>query len=154
MKELIAELLAKPTKLKKEEIEKLIEIPPSPELGDYAFPCFQLASKLKKNPNQIAQELQEKIKLTKEISQVKVIGAYLNFFVNKNILAGKIIKEILKEKENYGKGKEKGKIITEYCHANTHKAFHIGHTRNICIGESLSRIFEFLGRFASAPIYY
>jgi len=143
MKEIIANLLRKQIGLRKEEILSLIEIPPSPELGDYAFPCFHLASKLRKNPNLIAQELAGKIKLTKEISQVKAVGAYLNFFINKNFLAEKVITGVLKAKKSAGKNK--GKIMTEYCHANTHKAFHIGHARNICIGESLSRVFEFLG---------
>ena len=48
------------------------------------------------------------------------------------------LKEALKEKKQK-KGK---KILVEYCHANTHKAFHIGHTRNICLGESICRILE------------
>ena len=60
--------------LKKEEIENLIEIPPSSEIGDYAFPCFSLAKKLhrsvypklrsegaKKNPHEIALKIKEKI---------------------------------------------------------------------------------------------
>ena len=46
-----------------------------------------------------------------------------------------------------GKKTEKNgkKILVEYCHANTHKAFHIGHTRNICLGESICRILEETG---------
>ena len=99
MKEVIVDLLSRQTRLKKEEISSLIEIPPSSELGDYAFPCFQLAGKLKKNPNIIAQELARKIKLTKEVSQIKAVGAYINFFINKNILAENTIKEILKQKK-------------------------------------------------------
>jgi arginyl-tRNA synthetase len=63
--------------------------------------------------------------------------------VNKEDLTNEIISEILKKKDKYAKKKiTKEKILTEYCHANTHKAFHIGHTRNICMGESISRIIE------------
>ncbi len=45
MKELIAEILQKSLKEKEVEIEKekiinLLETPPTPEMGDYAFPCF------------------------------------------------------------------------------------------------------------------
>ena len=36
-------------------------------------------------------------------------------------------------------------MMVEFFHANTHKAVHIGHIRNICLGEALSRIFEFNG---------
>jgi len=39
-----------------------IEVPPNPEMGDYAYPCFTLSKELKKNPNEIAKEIGEKIK--------------------------------------------------------------------------------------------
>lgn len=39
----VAELIKKHVELEIEAIEKLIEIPPKPEMGDYAFPCFQLS---------------------------------------------------------------------------------------------------------------
>jgi|TARA_B100000315_G_scaffold66237_1_gene60191 arginyl-tRNA synthetase len=151
MKKKIAILLKKTfvdlkVNLKKEEIENLIEVPPSIEMGDYSFPCFLLAKKLKKNPHEIALKIKEKIS-DKNFEDVKVLGAYVNFFVNKKKFAKNIIKEILKDKENFGKtdvGK-KEKTMVEFCHANTHKAFHIGHTRNISIGESISRTMEFLG---------
>ncbi len=57
MKEMLAELLEKETKLKKEEILSLIEIPPEIRLGDFAFPCFTLAKTLKKAPVEIAKDL-------------------------------------------------------------------------------------------------
>ena len=44
MKERVAELLAKTTKLKEKEILPLIEIPKDSSLGDYALPCFLLAA--------------------------------------------------------------------------------------------------------------
>ena len=50
MKELIINTLHKATKLNKKEIENLIEIPPSQNLGDYSFPCFILSKKLIKLP--------------------------------------------------------------------------------------------------------
>ncbi len=144
-KEAIAGLLAKELKLKKEGILSLIEIPPNPEMGDYAFPCFQLAGKLKKAPNQIAQDLAGKLKPGKEISKIQAAGPYINFFINKNILAEQTISTILKEKENYGKGNEKGKTIIEFLAPNTNKPLHLGHLRNMSIGESVSRILEFNG---------
>ena len=44
-KEKILKILKKETKLK----EINLEVPPNPEMGDYAFPCFQLSKKFKKN---------------------------------------------------------------------------------------------------------
>ncbi len=45
MKEIISQILNKETKLRENEIKKLIESPPSPEFGDYSFPCFILSKK-------------------------------------------------------------------------------------------------------------
>lgn len=138
MKGVIINLLAKEVKLSKQEIENLIEIPPDSSLGDYAFPCFVLAKKLKKNPNQIAEELAGKITPNKQISQIKATGPYLNFFVNKKVLAENIIKELLKQKRK----ERKGKVVVEFLAPNTNKPLHLGHLRNMAIGESISRILE------------
>ncbi len=147
MKQIVIKLLQKNTKLKKEQIEKIIEIPPAPELGDYAFPCFILSEELKKSPVDVSTNLAKKLSgnLPKEISGIKASGPYLNFFVNKEIFSKKTIKNILIRKEKYGKGNEKSKILIEFMSPNTNKPLHVGHLRNLAIGESVSRILEFSG---------
>jgi arginyl-tRNA synthetase len=145
MKEKIIQLLSKETKLSKEEVAKLLEIPPSSELGDFAFPCFALAKILKKSPNQIAQDLAVKIK-SKDLEKVEAKGPYVNFFINKAALAESTLNEILKQKDGYGSSTvSKEKVMVEFSQPNTHKAFHMGHVRNTSLGESLSRIIEFSG---------
>jgi arginyl-tRNA synthetase len=153
MKEVVIEVLRKTLRekdisLSKEEISNLIETPPSLEMGDFAFPCFSLSRIAKKNPNEIASELKNEIKdLPKEIAKTEASGPYVNFFINKRILAKNLIKEILTKKENFGKnnlGKGK-KFAIEFSQPNTHKAFHVGHIRGTSLGESISRISEFSG---------
>ncbi|MDZ4226838.1 MAG: hypothetical protein U1B79_01900, partial [Candidatus Pacearchaeota archaeon] len=66
MKEIVLRLLKKAlksldVKIKSSELENLIEIPPNPELGDYAFPCFSLSDKLELDPHEIALQVREKI---------------------------------------------------------------------------------------------
>lgn len=141
----IGELLAKKLGMKPEEIIKLLERPKQPEFGDYAFPCFGLAMKLRKNPFNIATEIAKELKLPAEIEKAEAKGAYINFFLNKKVFAENILNEILKKKAEYGKGKSKEKVMVEFSQANTHKAFHIGHIRGTSLGESLSRILEFSG---------
>ncbi len=145
MKEAIATLLKKEVLLKKSEIKKLIETPPSPEMGDYAFPCFSLSKQFKKNPNQIAEELKNKIKFPRQIEKIEVSGAYLNFFVNRKIFAKNLVNQILKQKNNFGKKKFNLKRMVEFSQPNTHKSFHVGHIRGTSLGESLARIAEFFG---------
>ena len=151
MKEIISAILQNSLKkqvinLKKSEIENLIEIPPNSELGDYSFPCFSLSAKLKKNPNEIALIIKQSIKkIPEELSEIQTKGPYLNFFVNKKMVAKSIVEEVLKQREKFGSLNYKGKIMIEFSQANTHKAFHVGHIRGTSLGESLARIIEFAG---------
>ena len=130
-------------KLTIQEIEEKIEIPPDSLMGDFAFPCFFLSSKLRKAPNEIALKIKNEIKnIPKEISEIKVSGPYLNFFVDKKILAVNLIKRVLKEKEKYGDSNEgKGKtIVIDMSSPNIAKPFGIGHLRSTIIGNSISNI--------------
>jgi arginyl-tRNA synthetase len=130
--------------LKKEKIKVTsLGTPPSPDLGDYAFPCFQLANKLKKNPAEIAKSLAKKLKPSGLIKEIKSEGPFLNFYVNKQKLAEDLLKTILKG--NYGKGKNKKKIMVEFVSPNTNKSLHLGHVRNGLLGEALSRVLEYNG---------
>ena len=146
MKELIIESLSKHLPINKEEITKLIEIPPSQELGDYSFPCFFLSKQLKKSPNEIALELSKKIK-NENFEKIEGKGPYLNFFINKIKLAEFLISKIKKEKDSYGSSKDgKGKnIVIEMSSPNIAKPFGIGHLRSTVIGNSISEIAKFLG---------
>ena len=132
--------------IKKEVKEKIeLEIPPKPELGDYAFPCFSLSKIYKKNPNEIASDLSKKIKKSKYIEEIKTIGPYLNFFINKNALTEETLNKILKEKDNYGSsniGKNK-KIILEHTSINPNASPHVGRARNALIGDVLANILKF-----------
>ncbi|PIN93515.1 arginine--tRNA ligase [Candidatus Pacearchaeota archaeon CG10_big_fil_rev_8_21_14_0_10_31_24] len=137
----------KVTKLSDEEISSLIEVPKNSDLGDYAFPCFSLAKSFKKSPAEIAQDLIKKITLPKEFEKVEFKGPYLNFFVNKKILAKNTLDLIKKQKDNYGSstlGKNK-KIVIEFSSPNIAKPFGIGHLRSTIIGNSISNICKFQG---------
>ena len=92
-KELIAEKIAEVTEIEKEEILGYIEIPPNDEMGDYAFPCFKLAKVLRKAPNMIAEDLKSKLETDENIVKIEIVGGYLNFYINKLVLAESVLKE-------------------------------------------------------------
>lgn len=146
-KSLIAEKIAKEVELDKNEIEGYIEVPPNEDMGDYAFPCFKLAKALRKAPPAIAEELKGKITADENIDKIEIAGGYLNFYVNKEVLAREVLQEISERKENYGSDKSgEGKtVIVEYSSPNIAKPFHIGHLRTTIIGASLYKIYKFMG---------
>lgn len=145
-KKLIVERIKANVDLEANVIEGLIEIPPRPEMGDYAFPCFQLARVMKKAPNMIAQELSEK--MNKEgFERIENLGPYLNFFVDKGVFTRNTIEMVLESGDKYGASEEgKGKNVTiDFSSPNIAKPFHVGHLFSTAIGNSLYRILQFEG---------
>ncbi len=122
--------------LKLEEVQ--LEHPENEAFGDYSS---NVAMRIKTSADKIVGELQKQ-KLD-FIEKIEIKNNFINFFLKTDYL----LRELSQVDEKYGQGQnlKSKKIMVEFCHPNTHKQFHIGHLRNICLAESIIRLLEFQG---------
>ncbi|WP_127717280.1 arginine--tRNA ligase [Halobacteriovorax sp. HLS] len=137
-----------------DSIYKLISLAPNMKMGHIAFPCFPLAKETKMAPNMISGKLAESISANGIIQEAKSVGPYLNFFINpahfSKLLTEEIISGEFFKKELCS---ERPKTMIEYSQPNTHKEMHVGHMRNLCLGNALVRIKKYANQDVVAVTY-
>ena len=123
----------------------LLEAPKQRELADFAFPCFSLAKERKQAPTAIAKELESALRVAGIRTQAS--GPYVNFTIERPVLAKALLPEICGKRERYGSDETgRGKtVIIDYSSPNIAKPFGVGHLRSTVIGAALKRILEFRG---------
>ena len=149
-KRAIAEFLANHiTNLSLEEIDDIIEIPPPDINFSYAFPVYRLSKVEKKNPKEIAANLEKNLVLPDFIEKIEADGPYLNLRIKSSF----VLENIFKLNYDYGriyeslrpKIKKSLRIVIEFPAPNTNKSLHFGHVRNMLIGSSMTNLFKYKG---------
>lgn len=147
---IISEQLGEIIDLPRDCIRSILEIPPNTELGDFAFPCFTLARDLRKNPADIARDLQDRLNeqppANSILSRAESKGPYLNLFLDRPSITLQILSSLHNTDFAYLLQEGEGKtVIVDFSSPNIAKPFGIGHLRSTVIGNSLKKIYEFLG---------
>ena len=145
MKEYITNKILEILDVDKSQIK--IEIPPKDDMGDYSIQCANLRNKDYSNPFDIAKLIKEKFNDDeKNFSEIKIMGPYINFYINYDKFSSKLIKEI-ETKDNYGslnQGNNEALLI-EHTSINPNAEPHIGRCRNSLLGDFLSNLYAFTG---------
>lgn len=80
------------------------------------------------------------------ISRVEAVKGYLNLYFETKLYARRVVDAVLEQETRFGAGPSTGqRIMIEFSHPNTHKAFHVGHLRGTILGDALCRMLEFSG---------
>ena len=113
--------------------------------------AFLLTKRLQKSPFEIASILAEQCNRYFDITQTKsqsyilsVVAhesGYINFKGDFSLIGKEIISDILENHLNLDTGK-RTKVIVEHTSVNPNKALHVGHLRNVVIGDTLYRILK------------
>ena len=143
-----AEVIARHAELDREAVDRMLTVPPKPDMGDFAFPCFTLAKKLRKAPPVIAREIAEKASGELDLlCGAEAMGGYVNLSVDRTRFAEAVLRGAASAGEAYGRCEDGAgeTIAIDYSSPNIAKPFHVGHLRSTIIGGALVRIFEALG---------
>lgn len=145
MKEYIKKHILKILKVDEDKIK--IEIPPKDNMGDYSIQCANLRNEEYSNPIEIANLIREKFNDEENnFSLIKVMGPYINFYLNYEKFNAEVIKDI-EINDHYGslnQGNNEALLI-EHTSINPNAEPHIGRCRNSLIGDFMSNLYGFTG---------
>lgn len=99
---------------------------------------------------QRAQELAESVAnhlgTPPGFARVEAVRGYLNLYFSTAEFSRRVIDTVLEQGERYGCQPPSSKqVMVEFSQPNTHKAFHVGHLRNVILGAAISNILECSG---------
>ena len=135
------------TGLDDQEVDFLLQRPPDVKVGDFAFPCFILAKREKKNPAQLASEFAAKFQPDERIERAEATGPYLNFFLNRRAYVEHLLRSVHRQGDEFGNSDlGAGRtVVIDYSSPNIAKPLGVHHLCSTMIGNSLYRIHQALG---------
>lgn len=116
--------------------------------------AFKLASLYKQNPKELAARIVSVVEIPEGsyIGKVNASGPYINFHAGRHYF-NSTVTSVLDEKEKFGNGAPKDKILLEHTSANPNGPLHVGHIRNSIIGDTLARILKRAGYEVEVQYY-
>ncbi len=134
------------------DFDRFLAPPPKPEMGDLAFGCFGLAKAFRKSPAAIASELADQVQTGGAIASAEAAGPYLNFRGDSGAMLADVASRV--HAGSLLSPAPGPRVMVEFSQPNTHKFFHVGHLRNVAIGDALVRILRADGHDVVAANYY
>lgn len=136
-----------------ENVEKIlgvtviVEVPPKDEMGDYSIQCANYRTAELKSPMDVANYIKEYFEDSKGyFKELKVIGPYLNFYIDYSVLSKSVIEKIELENSSYGSNHQGNgeSLLVEHTSINPNAEPHIGRCRNSLIGDFIANLYQFL----------
>src|SRR5690554_4538129 len=122
---------------------------PADKPGDYGSPvAFALARTLRRAPQQIAQEIVAGLELPPGVASAEAVGAYINFVLDPAAFVSAVALEPARPR-----APERRKVVVEHTSVNPNKEAHVGHLRNIVLGDATARILRAVGHDVEVQNY-
>ncbi|MGH2399562.1 MAG: arginine--tRNA ligase [bacterium] len=130
-----------------EPVDVAVTTPPPGVDADLAVPCFPLAAKLRKKPDEIARQLADHMPHLALLAQPRADGGYLNFPLNRAAYAKTVMEELSRFGDDYGRSEdgEGRRVVIDFSSPNVARPMSVGHMRSTIIGHALHRLYGFNG---------
>ncbi|MEM0117911.1 MAG: arginine--tRNA ligase [Conexivisphaerales archaeon] len=124
-----------------------LDEPPSPELGDIATnAAFLVSKKINSDPYRVAVDLASILERQRP-NYISSILPHSSGYINFNIDYAELVKSIFKTKDGFRLPPPEKilRVSVEHTSVNPNKALHIGHARNVVIGDTIAKLFQEAG---------
>jgi len=137
-----------------ETLYKSLTPAPNIKMGHIAFACFPLAKATKSAPPKIAASIKQSWKPITIVDSIDDQGPYVNFKLNLEAVGRQLVASMIEGSYFHKKlDTSNQKWMIEYSQPNTHKILHVGHMRNLCLGNALVRMSRYAGIDLTAVTY-
>lgn len=141
------------------EVEVEVALPPNPSYGDLSSAVpMRLAKERSETSADVAVRLASKaaelLKVSRYVGSVTPHrGGYINFSIKYPRFFLDSTTAIISENDFGSRGKTGKTFAIEHTNVNPNKALHVGHARNLVLGDSLARVMRYLGNDVQALNY-
>ena len=95
---------------------------------------------------ELAAALADEVAALPGIVRAEAVRGYLNVYVDAHAYGRRVVDTVLEQAAAFGRAPRRGqRVMVEFSQPNTHKAFHVGHLRNVILGEAVCRILDAAG---------
>ncbi|HXF29594.1 MAG TPA: arginine--tRNA ligase, partial [Chlamydiales bacterium] len=117
-----------------------------PKFGQYQFnSAMKLGQYFRQNPRKIAEAIVAAMEPDEAVEKLEIAGpGFINIWLKKEFLQNALSRQ-LNDPKLLAHAESPQRIIIDFSSPNIAKQMHVGHLRTTIIGESLARVFEFLG---------
>ncbi|MEL6862006.1 MAG: arginine--tRNA ligase [Pseudomonadota bacterium] len=126
-----------------------------PELADFQCNgCMGAAKQAGMNPRELAAKIAPRIAEHEAVARVDVAGpGFLNISVSDSALGAQATWIGNDDKAGGGAARDAEKVVIDFGGPNVAKPMHVGHLRSAVIGDTLVRLFRFLGDEVTGDVH-